>query len=47
MGRDLLYLSEDEPRCFTAALESGDSELRDYYCGLLNKSLQNQKALLT
>jgi spore coat protein F len=42
----LLYLQKMEASTLcTAALESGDPELRDHYCGLLNKSLENQKVL--
>ncbi|NLA59757.1 MAG: spore coat protein [Firmicutes bacterium] len=42
----LLYLQKMEASMLcTAALESQDPELRDHYCGLLNKSLENQKAL--
>ena len=42
----LLYLQKMEASMLcTAALESGDPELRNHYSGLLNKSLENQKAL--
>ena len=42
----LLYLQKMEASMLcTAALESGDPELRDHYRGLLNKSLENQKTL--
>lgn len=42
----LLYLQKMEASTLcTAALESADPEIRSHYCGLLYRSLENQKAL--